>query len=130
MEKQPKLKLSQYDEKWNKTGEVEISASEIGDNINDEQMVELLDNYIKRNFREYRNGNKIGKLMENSHRTLQASLFRWALGICVGLSERTVARNDGSTYESTDGRNEMSVACGKKIKELIDSGELKMGYMI
>lgn len=130
MEKQPKLKIAQYDEKWNKTGNVEISAGAIGDVITDEQMVELLDNYINRNFREYRNGNKIGKLMDCSHRTLQASLFRWALGVCVGLSERTVTRPDGTTYEATDGRNEMSVACGKKIKELIDNGTLKMGYMI
>lgn len=130
MERQPKLKLSLHDEKWNKTGEVEISASEIGSVITDEQMAELLDNYINRNFREYRNGSKIGKLLENTHRTLQASVFRWALGLCVGLSERTVTYPNGHTYEAVDGRNEMSVACGKKIKELIENGTLKMGYMI
>ena len=130
MDRQPKLKVSLYDEKWNKTGDVEVYASEIGDVITDEQMVELLDNYINHNFREYRQGNKIGKLMETSHRTLQASLFRWALGICVGLSERTITYPNGRTYEATDGRNEMSVACGKKIKELIENGTLKMGWMI
>lgn len=129
MERQPKLKLNTYDDKWNKTGEVEVSASEIGSHITDDQLAELLEDYIN-HFKEYRHGEKIGKLMENSHRTLQASLFRWALGICIGLSERTITFPNGHTIEATDGRNEMSVACGKKIKELIENGTLKMGYMI
>jgi hypothetical protein len=108
---------------------MEISVSDIGRSITDEQMAELLEDYIN-HFKEYRHGEHIGKLLETAHRTLQASLFRWALGLCVGLSERTITRNDGSTFEATDGRNEMSVACGKKIKELIEDGTLKMGWMI
>ncbi len=129
MDRQSKVKLNTYDEKWNKTGEVEVSASEIGSKITDEQLAELLGDYIN-HFREYRHGEKIGKLLETSHRTLQASLFRWALGICIGLSERTITYPNGRTYEAVDGRNEKSVACGKKIKELIQDGTLKMGWMI
>lgn len=119
MEKQPNLKLAQYDEKWNKTGEVEVSAYEIGQNITPEQLAEVLDNYIN-HFKDFRDGERIGKMLETTHPTLQASLFRWALGICVGLSDR----------KYTDGRNEMPVACGKKIDEFIKDGTLKMGWMI
>jgi hypothetical protein len=109
---------------------MEISVSDIARNLTDEQFAELLENYGNKFFNEHNAGKRIGKILEGAHRTLQASIFRWALGLCVGLSERTITRPDGSTYEAVDGRNEMSVACGKKIAEMIENGILKMGWMV
>jgi hypothetical protein len=129
MERGQRITVTLYDEKYDKTGETTVYVSEIGRSINDDQMAELLEDYIN-HFKEYRHGLRIGKELENAHRTLQASLFRWALGLCVGLSERTVTRLDGTTFDDTDARNEMSVRCGRDIKRLIEEGVLKMGYMI
>jgi hypothetical protein len=109
---------------------IEISVYEIARNIKEEQIAELLEDFGNRFFNEYHSGQRVGKLLETAHRTLQASIFRWALGLCVGLSDRTITRSDGSTFEAVDERNEMSVRCGKDIERLIEEGVLKMGWMI
>lgn len=69
---------------------------------------------------EYRDGVRVGQLMRSAHRTLQATAFRYMLGIIAGLSEQ----------EYTDARNEVAVASAKKIAKMVQDGELPIGYMI
>lgn len=70
---------------------------------------------------DYRQGKVVGKFLQSDHRTLQATAFRYLLGIAVGIGE-------GQTY--TDARNEQAVACAKEISKMIESGVLNIGFMV
>lgn len=70
---------------------------------------------------DYREGREVGKSLEFSHRTLQASIFRYLLGIAVGI---------GDGEGGTDDRNAQAVACAKSISKMIKDGTLNIGYMI
>jgi hypothetical protein len=85
-----------------------------------ENMAELLQDFVNSGMKDYRDGEEVGKLLQTAHRTLQASVIRFCLGIIVSLGKQ----------EYTDARNEMPVAMAKKITVMLDNGELKMGYMI
>ena len=81
---------------------------------------EILDNYLNHGMKDYREGLAVGRCLTRTHRSLQASAIRFALGIILGLSEQ----------EYTDARNETPVEMGKKIYKMIEDGDLEMGYMI
>jgi 2-hydroxy-3-keto-5-methylthiopentenyl-1-phosphate phosphatase len=85
-----------------------------------DNMAELLQDYVNSGMKDMRDGEVVGKLLQTSHRTLQASVIRFCLGVIVSLGEQ----------EYTDARNEMPVAMAKKIKAMLDNGELKAGWMI
>ena len=85
-----------------------------------DNMAGLLQDYVNSGMKDMRDGEVVGKLLQTSHRTLQASVIRFCLGIIVSLGEQ----------DYTDARNEMPVAMAKKIKAMLDSGELKAGWMI
>lgn len=70
---------------------------------------------------DYRQGKEVGKALEFSHRTLQASIFRYVLGIAVGI---------GNGEGGTDARNEQAVLCAKEISRMVESGVLNIGFMI
>jgi hypothetical protein len=55
-----------------------------------------------------------------THRTLQRLAICFAFGIIAGLSEQ----------EHTDPRNETAIQTAKKIKAMIDKGELLFGLYI
>lgn len=71
---------------------------------------------------DFREGRQVGENLHMSHRTLQATVFRYLLGIIVGLSEQE--------ERCTDARNETAIFSAKKISEMIKSGEIELGYMI
>jgi hypothetical protein len=85
-----------------------------------ENTAELLQDLVNSGMKDYRDGVEVGKHLRSSHRTLQASAIRFALGIIIALGEQ----------EYTDARNEMPVAMAKQIKALVEDGTLKMGWMI
>ena len=85
-----------------------------------EKMAKLLEDFVNSGMKDYRDGAEIGKLLQIAHRTIQASIIRFCLGVIISLGEQ----------EYTDARNETPVAMSKKIKSMIDDGTLKMGYMI
>jgi hypothetical protein len=70
--------------------------------------------------KDYRAGMECGKKAINEHRTIQASMARFCLGFIVGIAQT----------DWFDARNEMTVAMGKKIAQLIEDGTIKMGWMI
>ena len=85
-----------------------------------ENMAELLQDFVNSGMKDYRDGEVVGKLLHNSHCTLQASVIRFCLGVIVALGKQ----------EYTDARNETPVAMAKKITAMLDDGTLKMGWMI
>jgi hypothetical protein len=99
---------------------VEVPVSYVARHITEAQIADLLDDYMNKFSNEYKEGQRIGKMLQTSHRTLQGSVCRLLLGILVGMSDT----------EYFDARNERAVALGKKLKEMIENGELNFGYMI
>ncbi len=100
--------------------EGEVSVSEIARCISHEQFVYLFDNFLNYGMKDYREGYAVGRDLQHTHRSLQASAIRFALGVIVGLSEQ----------EYTDARNEVPVETAKKIAKMLESGELEKGWMI
>lgn len=105
------------------TMEVETSLSiyRLVRAITREQFAQFLDDYVNCGMKDYRDGEALGKILQTTHPTLQASVIRLAMGIIIGLSK-------DKSY--TDARNETPIAMGKKIAKMVEDGELKMGWMI
>jgi hypothetical protein len=85
-----------------------------------DNFVYLFSEYLNLGGKDFRNGLKVGESFCSEHRTLQGLAVRFCLGIIVGLSKQ----------EYTDARNETAVNACKKIADMIEKDELKMGYMI
>lgn len=101
---------------------VKVHVSTVGRALreSDEKFAEMLGDYMNTFCNEYKKGQEIGKLLQYQHRTLQGSVVRLLLGMLVGIGDT----------EYFDARNEKGVAVGKKLKEMIENGELNFGYMI
>lgn len=119
-----KLMQYNYDVKASElVGEVDLHL--VAKNCKKEDTAKLL-SYICNSFNtEFENGVTIGKLLQSEHRTVQATIVRFLLGIVVGLSRDAW----------TDPRNEAAVACGRVLDNLIISkdnpkGTLSIGWMI
>jgi hypothetical protein len=89
-----------------------------------EEFADFIDEYCNVGMKDYRAGESIGKLLQTKHRTIQASIIRFSLGIIIGLSKGVDMKF------GTDARNETPIAMGQKIAKMIEDGDLKMGYMI
>lgn len=120
-----KLELKHYD--WDKKetvidGEVDIyqvsKAFEKG-----EQVAELLSGFLNSFSQDFRSGFSVGRLFQNQHRTLQGTLYRWALGLIVGLGDKVEIR-------FTDARNETAIKGSQQIAKMIENDELMLGYLI
>ena len=103
---------------WVETGTVSTSAVARG--MSSENFAEVIADFLNSGMKDYRQGLAVGKLCQNKHRTLQASIIRFCLGIIIAISDT----------EWTDARNEAPVAMGKEIARQIEAGDLNMGYMI
>jgi hypothetical protein len=116
-----KIKVKIYNKKGKECpNPVEISTRSVAKAFSDEQFAEMLGDYMNCLCNEYKRGLEIGELLQHQHRTLQGSVCRLFLGILVGMGDT----------EYFDRRNERAVAVGKKLKEMIESGELNFGYLI
>jgi hypothetical protein len=113
------IKLQTYTDKWTESGEV-VSPYAVARAATPENMAEILDSYCNTGMKDYRDGLEVGEQLHSHHRTIQASVVRFCLGIIIGLSHQ----------DYTDPRNEVPVAMGKKIEEMVKDGTLRMGYMI
>lgn len=100
--------------------EVEVPVYMVAKHITEEQFADFLDDYENKFSNEYEEGKRIGRLLQHHHRTLQGSIIRLCLGIVAGMGEA----------KYFDRRNEAGVALGKKLAEMIESGELNYGPYI
>jgi len=97
-----------------------VDTHDVAKSINSAQFGQLLEDKCNSFSCDYHDGQRIGIMLHSSHRTLQATIFRFLLGIIVGLGYQ----------KYTDPRNETAVKCSKKIGEMIENGTLDIGYMI
>lgn len=104
--------------KWDDKGTV--STYTIVRSIKPEQFTYLLSEYINVGMKDLGEGKRVGTEFQSEHRTLQGSLFRFCMGVIIGLSKQ----------QYTDARNEIPVATAKIISDMVDKGELKLGWMI
>jgi hypothetical protein len=70
--------------------------------------------------KQFEEGQDIGQLLRRTHRTLQRLAICFALGLIVGLSEQ----------EYTDPRNEEAIKTAKKVAQMVQNGELSMGFYL
>lgn len=98
----------------------EVSVSRVARSLTLQNMADLMDEFLNIGMKDQREGREIGRLLRNTHRTLQGSIYRFCLSVIIGLSEQ----------EYTDARNEVAVRNGKKIAKMVEDGEIEMGYMI
>lgn len=87
-------------------------------NLNVKQFAAVLDDWLNSGGKGFRDGAEIGKLMTQSHRTLQGLFIQWCLGLIIGF-----AKNSDPRW--TDPRNEVAVRTAIKIKDLYEAGELE-----
>jgi hypothetical protein len=91
-----------------------------GIGFNYEIAADFLDNFCNIGMKDFGEGLAVGKACLNRHPTIQGSIIRFCLGVILAFAEQ----------QCTDRRNEMPVAMAKKIKELVDNGALKAGWII
>lgn len=102
-----------------KTGE-ELSIYAVARSMTLENFVKLFDEFLNLGGKGYREGQLVGKELRTTHRSLQRLAICFAFGIIVGLSEQ----------QFTDPRNETAIESARKVKHLIEQGELPFGAYI
>lgn len=114
--------MKRYD--YGKNEDVEIgmvSTSTLAQSMTPEDLANLLDDYLNRNGSwRVEAGRKVGEELRFTHRTLQRLAVGFALELLAGISEQ----------ERTDPRNEVAIETAKKVKKMMDAGELPIGAYI
>ena len=101
------------------TGE-RINTYTVAKSLTLDNFTKLFDEFLNLGGKQYAEGKIIGQKLCCTHRSLQRLAICFAFGIIAGLSEQ----------EYTDARNETAVQTAKKIKQMIDQGELPFGFYI
>ena len=111
---------------WNnETGRNELTGEAIdvytlARSMSPENFASLLDDYLNLGGKGFREGKEIGLQLRYTHRTLQRLIICFAFGLIAGLSEQ----------EYTDPRNETAIQTARKVVELMQAGELPLGFYI
>jgi hypothetical protein len=101
------------------TGE-SISIYTVAKSMTLDNFTKLFDEFLNLGAKDYRSGKEVGLNLRTTHRSLQRLAICFAFGLIAGLSEQ----------EFTDPRNETAIQTAKKIKEMIEKGELSFGLYI
>ena len=101
------------------TGET-IGTSKLAQSMTMENFASLLDDFLNRGGKGYREGLMTGLQLRCSHRTMQRLIICFAFGLIAGLSEQ----------EYTDPRNETAIQTAKKVAQMLNAGELPLGLYI
>lgn len=97
-----------------------VNIWHIARSLNAEQFRELLDDFLNSGGKDFPTGLEVGRQMRFTHRTLQRLVVAFSLGVLCGISEQ----------EHTDARNETAIKTAKKIKQMMNDGELPLGMYI
>ena len=89
------------------------SLYEIAKLMTADEMCVLISDYMNRYDTKHA-GIEVGKHAKKEHRTIQSYMIRFALEFIASISEQN----------SSDERNEVALATAKKIKKMMDNGEL------
>lgn len=101
------------------TGET-ISIYTISKSMTLDNFVRFFDEFLNLGAKDFQDGKEVGLKLRFTHRTLQRLAICFAFGIIVGLSQQ----------EYTDARNATAILTARKVKNLIDQGELPFGHYI
>ena len=101
------------------TGET-VSIYTVARSMTMENFTKLFDEYLNLGGKGYREGVLVGQKLRYTHRSLQRLAICFAFGIIAGLSEQ----------EYVDPRNETAIETAKKVKRMIDKGELPFGLYL
>lgn len=98
---------------------LETTSGQIARSVSPEQLAHIIDDFL--NGRGRTNvGLEVGQTLTTTHPTLQRLAVVFAVNMLCGLAER----------EYTDDRNKTAIATAKKIKAMVDNGELPVGAYI
>lgn len=98
-----------------------FSVYELKKHMSEDQFAALLDDWLNSYDNQYMKGQRIARKLFGTHPTGQGFIIRFALGILTGFAEKD---------SFIDARNETPLSMCRKIKAMVDSGELEKGYMI
>jgi hypothetical protein len=101
------------------TGEV-VGIHRLANSMTPENFAKLFERFLNLGGKQFQEGKLIGQQLRRTHRTLQRLAVCFALGLIVGLSEQ----------EHTDPRNEEAIKTAKKVAQMVDEGELPMGFYL
>ena len=91
--------------------------------LNSEEFADLLDRHCNNFSTDFRQGVEIGKALQHHHRTIQATVFRFIIGIAVGIGKDV-------PLNRMDARNEQAVICSQQIADMIADNHLALGGMV
>lgn len=94
-----------------------ISTYQVSKSLTIENFAALLEEFLNRGGKGWREGKQVGPQLRFTHRSLQRLAVCFCLGIICGLAEQ----------QYTDPRNETAIETAKKIVQLIAEGELQFG---
>ena len=115
------LPLDKYaDGKFTSSHTAPVSIYSISKAFKADHVAVLLDNWLNSFEYGFERGQYIGRCWRNTHRTLQRTAVRFALGILCGIAEQ----------EYSDPRNADALAMAQKVKAMYDAGELDTGRFI
>lgn len=97
--------------------------SETTKRLNSEEFADMLDSYCNNFSTDFRQGVEIGKNLQVHHRTIQATVFRFIIGIAVGIGKDVKPNR-------MDARNEQAVICSQQIADMIADDHLVLGGMV
>ena len=105
------------------TREKEPKMAEPTKRLNSEEFADMLDSYCNNFSTDFRQGVEIGKNLQVHHRTIQATVFRFIIGIAVGIGKDVKPNR-------MDARNEQAVICSQQIADMIADDHLALGGMV
>lgn len=88
-----------------------------------EEFADMLDQHCNNLSTDFRQGVEIGKKLQTHHRTIQATVFRFVLGIIVGIGKDVQPNR-------MDARNEQAVICSNQIADMISDGQMVIGRLL
>jgi len=103
-----------YDTKQTEVVVKDLSIHLLSKSIKAEHLAALLDGFLNSYDNQFKQGEKVGTLFMETHRTLQGCFVNFLLGCLVGIAKT----------EYTDPRNEVAIAASKEVKRLLDTGAL------
>lgn len=114
-----KVTLKQFNYETNQVDDLgEVDTRTIAKNLSYVQMADLLESWLNSGSSAFGSGEKMGRIFQETHRTLQGLITNMALGILSGLGE--------TDPRWTDPRNKQAIVSCNTIKKMIDDGDLKL----
>lgn len=110
------INLKVYDDETGRfveSGET-MSIYQLCRSLTMQNFADIFDNYLNLGGKSKYEGLQLGKLLQRSHRSIQADIVMFCLGILEGLAEQ----------EYYDGRNEYALKLAKSIVRLWNEGSL------